>query len=244
MTGPPTPRRPRDADRLEAQLTVLRKPPLVYAVNGRQPGPTVILKRGELDKPGDPVAPGSPAVVQGPPAADLPDDAAGRRAPPGVRRLGRAPGQPARLARDRQPRVAAPLRRRAGPHAERLRAQRRPADAPGVARLAGDVVPRLGWPPQAAAPADRHVGDVPPGGARSTRRRRPWTRTTGCSGGSPRGGWRRRPSATPCSPPPASSTARPAGRASGRSASRRSTRRFTSRSTPTGRTSTGGRCTE
>ena len=65
----------READRLDAELADLRKPALVYAANPRQPAPTVILKRGDVEKPGDPVTPGSPAVIQGPPAADLPDDA-------------------------------------------------------------------------------------------------------------------------------------------------------------------------
>ena len=65
----------REVDRLEANLAALRKPPLVYAVSPRQPERTVILKRGDLEKPGDPVAPGSPPVVKGPPASDLPEDA-------------------------------------------------------------------------------------------------------------------------------------------------------------------------
>jgi hypothetical protein len=65
----------RTIDRLEAALAVLRRPPLVYAAVGRQPGPTVILKRGDIEKPGDPVTAGSPDVLKGPPAADLPADA-------------------------------------------------------------------------------------------------------------------------------------------------------------------------
>jgi hypothetical protein len=65
----------RTIDRLDAELAALRKPPQVYAANPRQPGPTVILKRGEFEKQGDPVSPGSPAVVSGPPPMDLPANA-------------------------------------------------------------------------------------------------------------------------------------------------------------------------
>jgi hypothetical protein len=62
-------------DRLEAELAALRKPPLVYAASPRQPAPTVLLKRGDIEKPGEPVTPGSPAEVQGPPAVELAADA-------------------------------------------------------------------------------------------------------------------------------------------------------------------------
>jgi hypothetical protein len=65
----------READRLDAELSVLRKMTMAYAAVPQQPGPTVVLKRGDIAKPGDPVAPGSPAVVNGLPAADLPEDA-------------------------------------------------------------------------------------------------------------------------------------------------------------------------
>jgi hypothetical protein len=60
---------------LEVKLAMLRNPALVYAAAPQQPGPTVLLKRGDVTKPGDPVTAGSPAVVQGPPATDLPGDA-------------------------------------------------------------------------------------------------------------------------------------------------------------------------
>ncbi|HKB05446.1 MAG TPA: DUF1553 domain-containing protein [Gemmataceae bacterium] len=66
---------------LRQQLAGLRRPPLVYAVNPKQPGPTLFLKRGDVEKPGDTVTPGSPAVVKGPPAMDLAADA-----PEGTRR--------------------------------------------------------------------------------------------------------------------------------------------------------------
>jgi Protein of unknown function (DUF1553)/Protein of unknown function (DUF1549)/Concanavalin A-like lectin/glucanases superfamily len=65
----------RMVDRLEGELAAIRKPPLAYAANIAQPGPTVVLRRGEIDKPGDPVTPGSPAVVKGLPMVDLPADA-------------------------------------------------------------------------------------------------------------------------------------------------------------------------
>jgi hypothetical protein len=65
----------REAIRLEAALAKLRRPDLVYAVNSKPPGSTHFFKRGDIEKPGDPVAPGSPAVIKGPPAVDLPADA-------------------------------------------------------------------------------------------------------------------------------------------------------------------------
>jgi len=65
----------QDANRLDAELRVLRRPDLAYAANPKQPGPTALLKRGDIEKPGDPVTPGSPAAVKGPPAIDLATDA-------------------------------------------------------------------------------------------------------------------------------------------------------------------------
>jgi uncharacterized protein DUF1553/uncharacterized protein DUF1549/concanavalin A-like lectin/glucanase superfamily protein len=63
-----------EADRLEAELRNLRRPDLTYAANPKQPGPTLFLKRGDIEKPGDPVTPGSPVVVKGPPPVDLAAD--------------------------------------------------------------------------------------------------------------------------------------------------------------------------
>jgi Protein of unknown function (DUF1553)/Protein of unknown function (DUF1549)/Concanavalin A-like lectin/glucanases superfamily len=63
-----------DANRLEAELRILRRPDLAYAANPKQPGPTALLKRGDIEKPGDPVTPGSPAAVKGAPAIDLAAD--------------------------------------------------------------------------------------------------------------------------------------------------------------------------
>jgi hypothetical protein len=61
--------------KLEARLTELRRPILTYAANPKQPGPTLFLKRGDFEKPGDPVTPGSPEVVKGLPAVNLPANA-------------------------------------------------------------------------------------------------------------------------------------------------------------------------
>ena len=75
---------------------------------------------------------------------------------PGPRRVDhrrRPRGRAAAGPGDRQPRLAAPLRRRAGPHAERLRRPRRPADAPGAAGVAGRRPRRPRLEAQAAAPA-------------------------------------------------------------------------------------------
>ena len=52
--------------------------------------------------------------------------------------------------------------RRARGHAERLRHPRQAADPPGVARLAGPPVRRIGLVGQGAAPADRVVRRLPP----------------------------------------------------------------------------------
>jgi Protein of unknown function (DUF1553)/Protein of unknown function (DUF1549)/Concanavalin A-like lectin/glucanases superfamily len=64
----------QEANRLDAELRILRRPDLAYAANPKQPGPTMLLKRGDIEKPGDPVTPGSPAAVKGPPAIDLAAD--------------------------------------------------------------------------------------------------------------------------------------------------------------------------
>jgi hypothetical protein len=61
---------------LESELAKLRRPPMTYAINPKEPEPTLFLKRGDVEKPGDAVTPGSPATVKGPPAVDLPEDAA------------------------------------------------------------------------------------------------------------------------------------------------------------------------
>jgi hypothetical protein len=64
-----------EARRLEAELTNRRRADLTYAANPKQPAPTFLLKRGDVEKPGEAVTPGSPAAVKGPPVVDLPADA-------------------------------------------------------------------------------------------------------------------------------------------------------------------------
>ena len=64
-------------------------------------------------------------------------------------------------ARDRQPRLAGVLRQRPCQHQRRLRHARRSAVASRAARLAGGRVHGARLEPQAAAPADRHLGDLP-----------------------------------------------------------------------------------
>lgn len=61
--------------RIEFQLAESRRASLTYAANPKPHPPTVILKRGDVEKPGDPVTAGSPAVVKGPPAFNAPEGA-------------------------------------------------------------------------------------------------------------------------------------------------------------------------
>ena len=67
----------KDVTRLQTELDRLRRPRLAYAASPKTPGATPLLKRGDLDKAGELMAPGSPAVVTGPPpvrvAIDAPD---------------------------------------------------------------------------------------------------------------------------------------------------------------------------
>lgn len=60
--------------RVESQLVDLRRTSLTYAANPKQPGPTHLLKRGDVEKPGELMTPGSPAAVKGLPPVDLPAD--------------------------------------------------------------------------------------------------------------------------------------------------------------------------
>ncbi|MBO0699203.1 MAG: DUF1553 domain-containing protein, partial [Zavarzinella sp.] len=64
-----------EAARLEREVASLRRPELTYGANPKQPGPTHLLKRGDVEKPGEAVTPGSPVAVKGPPPVDLPADA-------------------------------------------------------------------------------------------------------------------------------------------------------------------------
>ncbi|HKB02253.1 MAG TPA: DUF1549 and DUF1553 domain-containing protein, partial [Gemmataceae bacterium] len=60
---------------LAGPLTSLRLSEMAYAANPKEPGPTRLLERGDVEKPGDAVTPGSATVIQGPPQLDLPADA-------------------------------------------------------------------------------------------------------------------------------------------------------------------------
>ena len=62
--------------RMQSELARLRRPRLAYTVNPKAPGPTPLLKRGDVEKPGELMTPGSPAVVTGVPPVSLPPDAA------------------------------------------------------------------------------------------------------------------------------------------------------------------------
>ena len=83
--------------------------------------------------------------------------------PGGVGHRRRPRGRAAAGPGDRQPGLAAPLRRGTGPHAERLRGPRRPADAPGAARVAGRRPRRPRLEAQAAAPDDPAQRHLPTG---------------------------------------------------------------------------------
>jgi hypothetical protein len=61
--------------RIEQEFGDLRRPSLTYAANPKQPGPTSVLKRGDVEKPSETVTPGSPAAVKGPPPLGLMADA-------------------------------------------------------------------------------------------------------------------------------------------------------------------------
>lgn len=60
-----------EANKLREAAESVARPAQVYAAKPRAPEPTLFLKRGEIDKPGDVMAPGTPRVVGGPPAVEL-----------------------------------------------------------------------------------------------------------------------------------------------------------------------------
>ena len=158
---------------------------MVYAVPSHAPRPIAVLRRGEVEQPGEPVGPGTLSCLPGL-GSHLPRPiSAGTRAPAARRwPTGSPAGERADLAVDRQPPLALPLRPRAGRHAQRLRPQRLAADAPRTARLAGGRAPRQGRPvAQGAAPADRLQRRVSPGVARRRRLGAGSTPTTASSGG-------------------------------------------------------------
>ena len=132
------------------------------------PTPAVhhVLKRGQHNQPGDEVQPGAPAAFSTAKnayaIAPRPEGrvSTGRRLR--VRELGDVAGQPAVRPGDGEPRLAAPLRHRPRRHARQPRRVRRESVAPGVARLLGRGVREVGLEREVAAPADSHVGRVPP----------------------------------------------------------------------------------
>ena len=135
-------------------------------------------------RPGQPGPAGQgrpPAVPRGPLGARPQAVRRGERparAGPGDRQ----PGQPADGPGAGQPGLAAPLRRRPGRHAQRLRPAERAAIAPRAARLPGRRVRPRRLVDQGAAPPDHALEHLP-----AAERRRPEaaasaTRRTACSG--------------------------------------------------------------
>ena len=116
-------------------------------------------KRGSGRTRASPSAPGPSASWSPTSQPELPAD---------VDRPAHAARAMARLARasadgpgDRQPDLAAPLRRRAREDGERLRHEGRPAEPSGIARLAGELARAGRLAAQAAPPADRPERRVP-----------------------------------------------------------------------------------
>ena len=143
--------------------------------------------RGNYLTPGEEAPPVFPRILTGdgrrrsrpstgdaPPAGAEPDAVrrrANRERPAGAGEVDHGPEAPADGARDGQPRLAAPLRRGDRPQPGQLRPARRPADAPGAARLAGRAVRRRRLVDQEAAQAHPAVGRVPDGSRPTTTRR-------------------------------------------------------------------------
>ena len=129
---------------------------------------------------GKPVPRGVPRVLLGagqPPVANH-----RRERPPRTRRLAGTARQSPDGPRHGQPDLAAPFRRGAGPHAQRLRRTRRAAGEPRVARLAGRAVRGVGLVGQGDAPAHHAVVGLSAEQPRRRPRRSPATRRTACFG--------------------------------------------------------------
>ena len=112
---------------------------------------------------------GRPGRAGRPAAAESTIQGDGRGPADGPGALARRPGQPVDGAGDGQPPLAGLFRPRPGRDRERLRRARGAAEPPGAARLARHRVHRPGLEPQGNAPADGHVGRVPPVVARPAR---------------------------------------------------------------------------
>ena len=152
---------------LRAELDALRnKPPteIPQAVVAQDGGPkgtrhegfkdAQVFIRGDHKRLGKTVPRGFPKVLTGERAGE---DHRGER-PASTGRLAGPTREPADGPRDGEPDLAAPLRRGAGPHAQRLRRARRAADAPRVARLPGRAVRRIGVVGEGDAPAHHALG--------------------------------------------------------------------------------------
>ena len=150
----------------------LETPQMVFGGAFRDPDTTRVLRRGDPEQPMDEIGPAIPAVFAA--AAPRTADRAGTPARAGP--LDRFADQSAHRAGDGQSHLAASLRQRPRPDAERFRAQRRAADASGTARLAGERVRCQRVVGEAHPAADRPLRDIPPiqrdrSGGRQDRRR-------------------------------------------------------------------------
>ena len=155
-----------------------------------EPRTTHVHLGGDFTRKGDAVAPGRPRRAAAAGVSGTP-----RPARPGA--LARRSAQPADGARDGQPPLAAVLRPRPGRDGERLR---HPGHAAERTRSCSTGWPpsssASGWSAEGDAPADRHLGDLPPvvegpagPGDASTREPAAGPADRGC-------GWRPRSSAT------------------------------------------------
>ena len=168
------------------------------------------------------------------------------KAPESERRLALArwighPDNPLTARVHGQPRLAVPLRPGPG------RARRATSASTATGRRTPSC--STGWPSEfvaqrlaaeAAAPADRAVGDLPPVGPARRRRRWPSTGQPAAVADDRRAGWRPRRSATPCWPSAASSTAAWAARATTCGSRTPTTSSSSSRRRRWGRTSSAG----
>ena len=162
---------------------------------------TFLFERGDHEQPTEAVAPAGLMIFESLGLGKIPAKAPDL--PTTGRRLAFAKsltvGQAsAAAAGPDESRLAAPLRQGHRRHARRLRPARRPAHAPGVARLAGERIHGGRVATQTDAPADDDLDGL------SASRDAPepnwtrWTRTTACWAACRCGDWKPRPCATAC----------------------------------------------
>ncbi len=157
----PTLRAERDATtaelaEIDEQLQSLAQGALVYGVQSHAPRPITVLRRGEVEQPGEPVGPGTLACLPGLPGTFSlahPENEGTRRA--ALAEWLASTRKYAHLAFDRQSPLALPFRPGNRRDAQRLRPQRRPADASRAARLAGRRAPRSWSVAQGPPPSHR-----------------------------------------------------------------------------------------